>query len=36
MSLHDWHKAGWLRTHQTSRQQITDLFAIVDRDLEDA
>ena len=36
MSLHDWHKAGWLRTHQTSRQQITGLFAIVDRDLEDA
>ncbi len=36
MSLNDWAKAGWLRPHQTSRQQITDLFAIVDRDLEDA
>ncbi len=36
MSLNDWHKAGWLRPHQTSKRQITDLFAIVDRDLEDA
>ena len=36
MSLLDWSKAGWLRPHQTSRQQITDLFAIVDRDLDDA
>jgi hypothetical protein len=34
--LNDWHKAGWLRPHQTSKRQITDLFAIVDRDLEDA
>ena len=36
MSWHDWAKAGWLRPHQTSRRQIADLFAIVDRDLEDA
>jgi hypothetical protein len=36
MSLHGWAKAGWLRPHQTSRRQIADLFAIVDRDLEDA
>jgi hypothetical protein len=36
MSLHDWHKAVWLQPHQTSRQQVADLFAIVDRDLEDA
>jgi len=34
--LSDWHKAGWLRPHQTSLRQITVLFAIVDRDLEDA
>jgi hypothetical protein len=34
--LNDWHKAGWLRPHQTSARQIADLFAIVDRDLEDA
>ena len=36
MGLNDWHKAGWLRPHQTSKRQIADLFAIVDRDLEDA
>ena len=36
MSLQDWAKAGWLRPHPTSRQQIAGLFAIVDRDLEDA
>lgn len=36
MSLSDWHKAGWLRPHQTSKRQIADLFAIVDRDLEDS
>jgi uncharacterized protein (UPF0332 family) len=36
VSLSDWHKAGWLRPHQTSKRQIADLFAIVDRDLEDA
>ena len=36
MSLNDWNKAGWLRPHQTSKRQIADLFAIVDRDLEDA
>lgn len=33
MSLSDWAKAGWLRSHQTNRKQIADLFAIVDRDL---
>ena len=36
MSLNDWAKAGWLKSHQTTRQQIVDLFGIVDRDLEDA
>jgi hypothetical protein len=36
MSLSDWAKAGWLQPHETSRQQITGLFGIVDRDLEDA
>ncbi len=36
MSLSDWHRAGWLKPHQTSRQQVSDLFAIVDRDLADA
>jgi hypothetical protein len=36
MSLRDWAKAGWLKEHKASRQQIADLFDIVDRDLEDA
>ncbi len=35
MSLKNWSENGWLRPHQTSRSQIADLFAIVDRDLED-
>jgi hypothetical protein len=36
MSLNDWGKAGWLRAHATNRQQIADLFAIVDRDIADS
>lgn len=36
MSLENWAKNGWLRPHQTNRQQIADLLAIVERDLTDA
>jgi len=36
MSLENWSKHGWLRPHQTNRQQIADLLAIVERDLADA
>lgn len=36
MSLENWHKNGWLRPYQTSPSQITELFAIADRDLADA
>ncbi|MGB0372929.1 MAG: hypothetical protein ACPGN3_16475 [Opitutales bacterium] len=36
MSLQQWYKNGWLRPHTTNRQQIADLFAIVERDLADA
>ncbi len=36
MSLENWAKNGWLRPHQTNRQQIADLLAIVERDLADA
>jgi hypothetical protein len=36
MSLKTWQNNGWLRPHQTTVAQITDLFAIVDRDLADA
>ena len=36
MSLEDWVNNGWLRRHDTSRQEIADLLGIVDRDLADA
>lgn len=36
MRLQQWAANGWLRPHQTSRQQIADLLSIVDRDLEDS
>lgn len=36
MSLQQWADNGWLRQHQTSPQEIADLFAIVARDLADA
>jgi hypothetical protein len=36
MSLQQWADNGWLRAHQTSPQEIADLFAIVTRDLGDA
>jgi len=35
MSLEDWLKSGWLKPHQTSRDEIQKLFAIVERDLRD-
>ncbi len=36
MSLQDWFNNGWLRQHQTSKQEILNLLGIVHRDLEDA
>lgn len=36
MSLKDWSNNGWLRPYRTSPSQIAELFAIADRDLEDA
>ena len=36
MSLQIWAVNGWLRAHRTSRQEIGDLFKIVERDLQDA
>ncbi len=36
MSLQAWLANGWLATHQSSRAQIADLLAVVDRDLSDA
>ncbi len=35
MSLEDWQRSGWLSAHESSRQEISDLLAIVDRDLKD-
>ena len=36
MTLRQWSDNGWLRTHKTSRQEIGNLLAIVERDLKDA
>ncbi len=36
MRLQQWASNGWLRPHQTTKQQISDLLAIVERDLEDS
>ena len=36
MSLTDWAKNGWIRTHRTSKQEIKQLLEIVERDLNDA
>ncbi len=35
MSLKDWLKSGWVVEHKTSRQEITNLLAVADRDLSD-
>lgn len=35
MSLKDWLNNGWLKKHQTSKDEIKNLFAIVERDLKD-
>ena len=36
MSLEKWAEYGWLKTEATSRDEIKNLFAIVERDLKDA
>jgi len=36
MSLADWADVGWLRPHQTSRQEIANLLTIVERELADS
>ena len=36
MSLSDWLANRWLAEHRVSREEIADLLAVVDRDLEDA
>ncbi len=36
MSLADWLTNRWIVAHEPSRDEIADLFAVVDRDLRDA
>jgi hypothetical protein len=36
MSLKQWEDNGWLKPHRTSRQEISNLLSIVERDLQDA
>ena len=36
MTLQHWAHNGWLKAHQTSRQELTQLLEIVQRDLGDA
>ncbi len=36
MSLIDWERNGWLTPHRTSPQEISELLAIVQRDLQDS
>ena len=36
MSLQQWVQNGWLKPHKTSAQEIENLIAIVNRDMEDA
>ena len=36
MTLKDWLNSGWLKQHATSRKEVTDLLAKVDRDITEA
>ena len=36
MTLQQWAEYGWLRSHSSSMQEISDLLAIADRDIADA
>jgi len=36
MSLQSWLREGKLKPHQTSAQEITNLFMVIDRDMADA
>lgn len=35
MNLKNWQLNGWLTAHETSPQEIADLLAVADRDLQD-
>ena len=36
MSLQDWLRNAWLTEHETSREELSDLLSVVDRDLTDS
>jgi len=36
VSLADWAASRWITVHESSREEIADLFGVVDRDLKDA
>lgn len=36
MTLQQWYENDWLKTHEPSRKEMSDLLAIVDRDIEEA
>jgi hypothetical protein len=36
MSLIDWERNGWLTPHRTSAGEVSDLLAVVNRDLADS
>ena len=36
MTLQQWEVNGWLRAHHTTKQQVGELLAIVQRDLSDS
>jgi hypothetical protein len=36
MTLEDWLNSGWLKRHSTSRKEMSDLLAKVDRDIAEA
>jgi hypothetical protein len=36
MTLANWAENGWLQSHSTSEQEITNLLSIVERELSDA
>src|SRR5262252_693507 len=36
MSLEDWKRNDWLRTHETSERELAGLLSIVDRELHDS
>lgn len=35
MTLKQWQNNGWLKSHKTSKEEIGNLLAIVDRDIKD-